>query len=79
MEKTTHSLLIHIFGDFNAGWMYYVMGLDKPSDPIMAEGFEMAEETPSLQSMRHIMETQSTLPAGQRQYTVEAHPLEGSV
>lgn len=74
MKKPTQSLLVHIFGDFNAGWMYYVMGLDKPADPVMAEGYEMAEETPSLQSMRYIMEKQRSLPEEQRQYTVEDKP-----
>ena len=71
MKKPTQSLLVHVFGDFNAGWLHYVMGLDKPSDPVMAEGYEMGEETESLRSMRYIMEKQRTLPEGTRQYTVK--------
>lgn len=74
MTKPTQSLLVHIFGDFNAGWMHYVMGLDKPKDPTMAEGFEMAEETPSLQSMRRVMEEQRTTASSNPQYIVKEQP-----
>ena len=74
MKNPTQTLLVRIFGDFNAGWMHYVMGLEKPSNPVMAEGYEMAEETPSLQSMRQVMETQRTLPEKARQYSVEEKP-----
>ena len=74
MTKPTQSLLVHIFGDFNAGWMHYVMGLDKPKDPTMAEGFEMAEETPSLQSMRRVMEEQRKIKSEHCQYIVKEQP-----
>jgi len=72
MKQPTHSLLIDIFGDFNAGWIHYVLGLEKPTNPVMAEGYEMGEETPSLQSMRRIMEAERNLPKAKQHYTVKS-------
>jgi len=45
MNEPTHTIKIEIRGDFNAGWMHYVLGLKCPDDPVMAEGWEMASET----------------------------------
>lgn len=44
MKNPTQTLLVRIFGDFNAGWMHYVMGLEKPSNPVIALAYEIAPD-----------------------------------
>ena len=48
-----------------AGWLAYILGLDRPEDEWGADGWDMGQETPSLDSVRYVMERQRSLDAPQ--------------
>ena len=56
--------------EFNAGWLAYILGLDRPTDPLAADGWDTGMETPSTHAVRYVMETQQGLEANVRQYVV---------
>lgn len=44
------ALLIQVDRDINLGWIKNILGIDRPSDALEADGWDMAEETYSRSS-----------------------------
>jgi hypothetical protein len=65
--------IIEATGDntFNDGWLRYVLGLPRPTDPAAADGWDMGAETSQLQAVRYIFESQLSLEHPQYRVTSE--------
>ncbi len=56
--------IITVDSTFNAGWFAYLLGLDEPvpsDDEAAKDAFDMAADTPSMATIRDVLQSMSYL------------------